>query len=166
MKTKSPAKKKPALTVANLLYRVAGFFLLLLAITNIIFNVISLMKVTYSYGYGFSSISFLFMAFHEMIDDISLRMGLIVVISFFISSIFTFIATEVNRAKLKYLIGGFIAYTIDFLFLLIPFPYQLNERELEFSLIIHVSVLSVLFIIIMIQFLFTHKDNVNAKRSL
>lgn len=165
MKTKSPLPKKQADKFANLLYKVAGFFLLLLAISNIVFNVLSLMQVQYSYGYGFSSISYLFMYFHEVMPSISLRMTLIVVITFFFSGIFTFIGTEIARAKLKYLIGAFIAYTIDFLFLVIPFPYQLSSLELEFAFILHVSVLSLLFIIIICQFVLLQLDNFKTRKN-
>lgn len=164
MKIKSRKPKKQVLKFADLLYRVAGFFLLLVAIANIVFNVMSLMQVTYSYGYGFSSISFLFMYFHEVVPNVSLRMGLIVLISFFFSSIFTFLATEINRYKLKYLIGAFVAYTIDFLFLVLPFPYQLSASELEFSFVLHLSVLGLLFFIIILQFIIAHFDNVKSGR--
>ena len=163
MKPKSRPLKKQVFTFSNFLYRVAGFFLLLVAIANVIFNVISLMQVRYSYGFGFASTSYLFMYFHESIFNVSLRLTLIVLISFFFSGFLTFISTEVNKYKLKYLVGAFVAYMIDFLFLVIPlFPYQLSTLELEFSFVLHTSVLGLLFIIIIILFIKTHLDNVRA----
>lgn len=165
MKATPRTSKKQAFKFAHLLYRVAGFFILLMAISNIIFNVLSLMHVTYSYGYGLSSISYLFMYFHEAIANVSLRMSLVVIISFFFSSVFTFIATEINRLKLKYLIGAFIAYSIDFLFLILPFPYLLSAAELEFAFTMHISLLSLLFIIIIFQFILMHIENVKAGKT-
>lgn len=121
------------------------------------------MQVRYSYGFGFASTSYLFMYFHESIFNVSLRLTLIVLISFFFSGFLTFISTEVNKYKLKYLVASFIAYMIDFLFLVIPlFPYQLSTLELEFSFVLHTIVLALLFIIIVILFLKTHIENVKA----
>ena len=160
MKTKSRLPKKQKLTFASFLYKVAGFFLLLTAISNIVFNVIAIMMPRYNYGYGFASTSYLFMYLHEVLDNISLRMGLIIIISFFFSGVITFIATEINRAKLHYLIVAFIAYTVDFLFLLIPFPYVLSLAELNFAFISHISILALLFVIIIFQFIFSHLENV------
>lgn len=165
MKTKSRLPKKQAFNFANLLYKVAGFFLLLVAISNIVFNVLSLMQVRYSYGYGFSSISYLFMYFHEVMPNVSLRLSLVIIISFFFSSIFTYIATEISRAKLKYLIIAFVAYTIDFLFLVVPFSYSLSPLELEFAFTLHISVLALLFVIIIIQFLIAHFESVKVNKS-
>lgn len=121
------------------------------------------MQVRYSYGFGFASTSYLFMYFHESIFNVSLRLTLIVLISFFFSGFLTFISTEVNKYKLKYLVAAFIAYMFDFLFLVIPlFPYQLSTLELEFSFVLHTIVLALLFIIIVILFLKTHIENVKA----
>lgn len=160
MKQKSRPEKKQVLSFTNFLYQVAGFFLLLVAISNIIFNVMSLMQVRYTYGFGLASISYLFMYFHEAMPNVALRLTLIVFISFFFSAFLTYIATEIKKKKLKYLVGAFVAYLIDFLFLLIPFfPYQLSNKELEFSFVVHTVVLSVLFIIILSLFIKTHIEN-------
>lgn len=121
------------------------------------------MQVRYSYGFGFASTSYLFMYFHESIFNVSLRLTLIVLISFFFSGFLTFISTEVNKYKLKYLVAAFIAYMFDFLFLVIPlFPYQLSTLELEFSFVLHTNVLALLFIIIVFLLLKTHIENVKA----
>lgn len=162
MKTKSLKRKKQAFTFSTLLYRTAGFFLLLVAISNVVFNILSLMQVSYRYGFGLASTSSLFMYFHEVLANTSLRLSLVVIISFFFSSVLTFVSTEMSRGKLKYLIGGFIAYIIDFIFLIIPFPYQLSILELEFSFIVHTTVLSVLFIVILLLFFVRHLENVKA----
>lgn len=164
MKFKSPILKKQKLTLAGFLFKVAGFFLLLVSISNIVFNVISIMLPRYNYGYGFASTSYLFMYFHEIIPNISLRMSLVIIISFFFSGVFTFIGTEINRSKLPYLIFGFIAYALDFIFLVLPFPYQLSLAELNFSFILHISLLSLFFIIIIVQFILAHLENVRASR--
>lgn len=166
MKQKSRTLKKQKLTLGSFLFKVAGFFLLLVGIINVVFNIISIMQPQYHYGYGFASTSYLFMYFHEAIQNTSLRISLVIIISFFFSGVFTFIGTEINRNHLNYLVIGFIAYAIDFLFLLMPFPYALTATELNFSFIVHVSVLGVLFLIIIIQFILRHLDNVKLREKL
>lgn len=165
MKAKSRSLKKQKPTLSSFLFKVAGFFLLLVAILNIVFNVISITQPQYHYGYGLASTSYLFMYFHEVMENVSLRMSLVIIISFFFSGVITFIGTEINRNHLKYLVIGFVAYALDFIFLILPFPYLLTNEELTFSFILHITVLSVLFLIIIVQFILSHLENVKLSQT-